>query len=183
VTIEAGPDELFTTKAREADAEAIAILVNSAYRGPGSHRGWTTEADYIGGQRTDPDAVLATIRTPQNAILVVRGQKGLNACVHVERQAADVAYISMLTVRPPLQGSQLGRHLLAAAETFARREYGARFIEMNVLELREELIAWYERRGYLPTGEQRPFPYGDERIGIPVRDDLRFIVLRRELTR
>lgn len=182
MTIEAGPQELFTTPALESDAAAIVLLVNSAYRGPGSHRGWTTEADLIGGQRTDEEAIRELLRTRDNAILVVRGQKGLNACAHVSRKSAVTSYLSMLTVRPALQGSLLGRHLLAASETFARREYGARFLEMNVLEQREELIAWYERRGYQATGEKRPFPYGDERVGIPSRDDLTFLVLMRELS-
>ena len=47
-------------------------------------------------------------------------------------------------------------------------------MRMTVIEQRAELIAWYERRGYQRTGEYRPFPYGDERFGIPRRDDLRF---------
>jgi hypothetical protein len=71
--------------------------------------------------------------------------------------------------------------LLAAAEQHAQRRFGAQSIEMTVIDARRELIAWYERRGYRVTGEIRPFPYGDERFGIPRRDDLRFIVMRREL--
>ena len=44
---------------------------------------------------------------------------------------------------------------------------------------RDELIAWYERRGYRRTGVVKPFPYGDTRFGIPRRDDLRFEVLEK----
>jgi hypothetical protein len=52
---------------------------------------------------------------------------------------------------------------------------------MTVIDARGELIAWYQRRGYRLTGEIRPFPYGDARFGLPLRDDLRFVVMRREI--
>jgi hypothetical protein len=52
---------------------------------------------------------------------------------------------------------------------------------MTVVNLRDTLIAWYERRGYAPTGETEPFPYGDARFGAPRRDDLAFVVLRKRL--
>ncbi len=87
----------------------------------------------------------------------------------------------MLTVRPDLQGAGVGRRLLDEAEQFARRRFAATTIEMTVIDLRTELIDWYRRRGYEPTGETRPFPYGDARFGLPRRDDLRFVVLRRAL--
>jgi ribosomal protein S18 acetylase RimI-like enzyme len=181
MTIEAGPGELFTTVARAADAPAVVALVNAAFRGEASRRGWTTEADLLGGQRTDEEAILGLITAPASAILVVRAESALKACVHVQQARDGVAYLGMLAVRPALQGSLIGRHLLAAAESYARRHLGAHAIEMTVLDVREELLAWYERRGYLRTTELRPFPYGDERFGIPTRDDLRFVVLRREL--
>jgi ribosomal protein S18 acetylase RimI-like enzyme len=63
----------------------------------------------------------------------------------------------MLTVRPDRQDQQLGRRLLTAAEDYAR-SHGARSIRMTVIHQRETLIAWYERRGYVRTGEARPFP-------------------------
>jgi hypothetical protein len=52
---------------------------------------------------------------------------------------------------------------------------------MTVVHLRDALIAWYERRGYILTGEVEPFPYGDERFGRPLRDDLHFVVLEKEI--
>jgi len=181
VTIDAGPGELFTTVAREADVTAVVELVNSAYRGASSRRGWTTEADLLDGQRTDAEAIVSLITAPDSAILVVRGQSALKACVHVRKEREGVAHLGMLTVRPALQASLMGRQLLAAAESYSRRQFGAHVVEMTVIDVREELIAWYERRGYRRTAELRPFPYGDERFGIPLRTDLRFVVLRREL--
>lgn len=181
MTIEAGPDELFTTLARAADVPALVQLVNGAYRGEASRRGWTTETDLVGGQRIDAAAVEQAIAAPDSALLVLRAQSGLFSCAHVRRLADGVAGLGLLTVRPALQGSGLGRGMLAAAERYAREHYGARFMELTVIGAREELLAWYERRGYLPTGETRPFPAEEARIGVPRRADLTLVVLRRQI--
>ena len=181
MTIDAGPDELFTTLATPRDAPAIVALVNAAYRGLASRRGWTSEAGLVEGPRTDEESVAALVAAPGNAILVLRGPSALNGCVHVEKAADELAYIGMLSIRPAMQGSLFGRSLLAAAERFASREYGARTIELTVVDVREELIAWYERRGYRLTGELRPFPTGESKLGTPTRDDLNFVVFRRAL--
>jgi ribosomal protein S18 acetylase RimI-like enzyme len=92
----------------------------------------------------------------------------------------DTWYLGLLTIDPALQNRQLGRTLLAAAEQFAQ-DRGARTMRITVLNVRAALIAWYERRGYTRTGETQPFPYGDERFGKPLRDDLGFIVLSKQL--
>jgi ribosomal protein S18 acetylase RimI-like enzyme len=169
--------------ATEADLPTAATLVNSAYRGDSSRAGWTTEADFLGGQRTDPqtlrrdldarpDAVILTLRdAPQGEII---------ACVWLEPAAADAWYLGMLTVRPTLQDRRLGRTLLEAAEAYAA-ERGARRVRMTVISIRAELIAWYERRGYARTGETRPFPADDPLFGVPIRGDLEFVVLEKTL--
>lgn len=181
MTIEAGPDELYTTPARAADVPALVQLVNGAYRGDSSRRGWTTETDLVGGQRIDAAALEEILGAPDQALLVLRAQSGLFACAHVRKATAGVAEIGMLSVRPALQANGLGRQMLAAAERYAREHFGARFMEMTVIADREELIAWYERRGYRPTGETRPFPYNDERFGVPRRADLHMVVLQRQI--
>lgn len=164
-----------------ADIPDIVALVNSAYRGDPSRRGWTSEADLLGGQRTDPEAIAELITAAGHAILLQHDGSGLAACVLLEERPGRVCYLGMLTVRPELQGSGVGRRLLAAAEAYAGVRYVASAIEMTVIDVRQELIAWYERRGYVQTGETRPFPYGDERFGLPKRGDLQFAVMRREL--
>jgi ribosomal protein S18 acetylase RimI-like enzyme len=87
----------------------------------------------------------------------------------------------MLTIRPALQGQGLGRQLLDSAERWAVEQWASQAMHMTVIVQRPELIAWYERRGYVRTGERMPFPYGDERFGLPRRDDLEFEVLRKSL--
>lgn len=94
---------------------------------------------------------------------------------------SGTAYFGMFAVDPTLQGGGYGRQVLAEAERIARDDFGATAMEMTVIRQREALIAWYERRGYTQTGERRPFPYGDERFGLPKRDDLEMVVLAKTL--
>ncbi|MEO6172421.1 MAG: GNAT family N-acetyltransferase, partial [Arenimonas sp.] len=105
----------------------------------------------------------------------------LLACCHIEKQGNSAAYFGMFSVRPGQQGSGIGKLLLAEAERIARDEFECPRMDMTVIDIRESLIAFYERRGYTRTGIHKPFPYGDERFGVPKRDDLRFEVLTKEL--
>lgn len=166
--------------ATSADVARIVALVESAYRGDASRAGWTTEADLLGGQRTDPDEVRALIGDGSVAIVVARQDEELVGSVAVRIDDAQVAHIGMFAIRPLRQRSGIGSSLLSEAERVARRR-GARVAEMTVLEQRTELLEWYARRGYLATGETEPFPYGNPRFGLPRRDDLRFLVLAKPL--
>jgi ribosomal protein S18 acetylase RimI-like enzyme len=168
--------------ARPEDAAAIVALVNAAYRGDSSRAGWTTEADLLGGQRTDAAAIADFIAgAPQQRMLVHEAADGaLHACVQLQNRG-DYAYLGMLTIRPTLQAAGLGRALLTAAERDVQTHWGSQRMVMTVIEQRRELIAWYERRGYVCTGETAAFPYGDPRFGEPKRADLRFVVLAKEL--
>ena len=174
---------MHVTTATDADLGAIAALVNSGYRGDSSRAGWTTEADFLGGQRTDAEALRTDLTArPGAVLLMLRDEPGgdLLGSVWLEPQGPDVWYLGMLTVRPDVQARQLGRTLLAEAERFAASR-GARRMRMSVITIRDTLIAWYERRGYVRTGKTLPFPYGDVRFGVPARDDLRFEVLEKAL--
>jgi ribosomal protein S18 acetylase RimI-like enzyme len=166
--------------ASRADIDAIVALVESAYRGEGSKQGWTTEADLLDGQRTDAAGVGELIDKPHARVLLAEADGLLLACAQLERKG-DAGYFGMFSVRPKLQGSGVGRATLAEAERIARDEWGCVAMRMTVISVREELIAWYERRGYHRTGEYSPFPYGNERFGIPKRDDLRFELLLKPL--
>ncbi|MBU0620753.1 MAG: GNAT family N-acetyltransferase [Gammaproteobacteria bacterium] len=168
-------------RADVADADAIAALVNSAYRGDSSRAGWTTEADLLGGQRTDAQEISQLIARECSALLLCLRSGELVGSVHVERVDDATAYLGMLVIRPVLQGAGLGRLLMAEAERFVRSEWGAKRIQMQVITLRTELIGWYERRGYRRSGELRPFPYGDARFGLPKVMGLEFEVLEKPL--
>lgn len=166
--------------ATPADIGHIVALVESAYRGESSRAGWTTEADFLDGQRTDADDVAACIDRPHSRIVLAEHEGRLLACAHVAEEEG-AGYFGMFAVSPRLQGSGIGKRLLAECERIAREEWGLQTIRMSVIDIRSELIAFYERRGYRRTGLFRPFPYGQERFGRPRRDGLRFAVLERTL--
>ncbi|TAM59008.1 MAG: GNAT family N-acetyltransferase [Rhodanobacter sp.] len=169
-------DILSFRDARSVDVPAIVALVQSAYRGDASRAGWTTEADLLDGQRIDPEGVTQVIGKPDSRVLLAERNGRLIACCQIEKQG-DTGYFGMFSVVPGEQGSGLGKQVLAEAERLAREQWQCRAMRMTVIEQRGDLIAWYERRGYRRSGEYQPFPYGDERFGIPRRDDLRFEVL------
>lgn len=179
--------------ASPADVPAIVALVTSAYRGEASRAGWTTEADLLDGARIDPELLRAEIERPRSRVLLAeRGPHAgvaagdaaaaprLVACAHVADEDG-AGYFGMFAVRPGLQRAGIGHRVLAEAERIVREEWRLPSMRMSVIDLRDELIAWYQRRGYRRTGVYRPFPYGDPRFGIPRRDDLRFEILEKPL--
>jgi ribosomal protein S18 acetylase RimI-like enzyme len=167
--------------AEARDVPAIVTLVESAYRGDSSREGWTTEADLLDGQRTDIEAVDSVLAAPGSVILLAEADGELAATCHLDRQAGAEVYLGMLAVQPSSQGQGWGRQILAEAERVAQLDWRASTMTMTVIAQRPELIAWYGRRGYLPTGETRPFPYGEDRAGVPRRSDLHFVVLAKPL--
>jgi len=166
--------------ATDADVDALVSLVESAYRGDSSRAGWTTEADILEGRRTDPEGVREVIANPDGRLLVVERAGTVVACCQLEHRG-DHAYFGMFAVSPKLQGEGLGKRIIAEAERQARVSWGVTEMHMTVISVRDELIAWYERRGYRRTGRTSPFPYGDERFGIPRRTDLEFELLVKPL--
>jgi ribosomal protein S18 acetylase RimI-like enzyme len=165
-----------------ADVDAIIPLVESAYRGDASRKGWTTEADLLDGQRIDRQLLVELIERSDARVVLLGRESELLACCELQDQNG-IAYFGMFSVRPEEQGSGIGNRLIAEAERIATEEWQCREMRMTVIDIRDELIAWYERRGYQRTGEYKPFPYGDPRFGIPRRDDLRFEVLQKPLNR
>lgn len=166
--------------AEAGDVSRIVDLVESAYRGDASRVGWTTEADLLEGRRTGPDDIEAILANPDAMLLLAEGDDGLIACANVAIEDGE-GYFGMFSVRPECQGAGLGSLLLAEAERIVAQEWHRKKMRMTVIDVREDLIPFYERRGYQRTGIKKPFPYGDARFGIPLRDDLRFEVLEKSL--
>ncbi len=167
-------------RAEQADVPAIVALVESTYRGEGSRVGWTTEADLLDGPRTDAEEVRACIEGVQSCMVLGSHGDALVACANV-RAEGDAGYFGMFSVVPSLQRAGVGKQMLAEAERIARDDWQLPVMRMTVIDVRDELLAYYERRGYQRTGIKKPFPYGDERFGIPRRADLRFEVLEKRL--
>ncbi|MBN8685435.1 MAG: GNAT family N-acetyltransferase [Chitinophagales bacterium] len=143
--------------ARTEDAEAIVLLLNSAYRGEQSRKGWTTEADLIAGDvRTDMQNLLETMQLPGSIFLVYSAGNGtVTGCVNLQ-QHGNHLYLGMFSVSPEAQGAGIGKTLLLAAEEYAAG-IQCQSIYMSVISVREELISWYKRHGYRDTGERIPF--------------------------
>ena len=172
--------DLTFRNATTADVPLLVELVTSAYRGESSRSGWTTEADLLEGNRIVPEVLLADIARPRSRILLAERDGTLLGCAHVAEEDG-AGYFGMFAVRPGLQGGGMGRAILAEAERVAGEDWALPLMRMTVIDLRVELIEWYERRGYRRTGQTRPFPATDPRFGLPLRDDLRFAVLEKEL--
>ncbi len=169
----------------DADADdlpLVALLMNRAYRPAAGEAGWATEADYIDGDRTTPALLAADLAAnPAAHLLVVRGADGTpDRCVRLEPCRDRTWYLGALAIDPGLQNAGAGRAMLAACEHWIAARGGDR-VRMTVVNVRDTLIAWYERRGYARTGETEPWPYGGDRYGIPRRPDLCFVVLEKAL--
>jgi ribosomal protein S18 acetylase RimI-like enzyme len=173
-------DRISIRPATGEDIERLHALVEGAYRGDGARRGWTHEADLLDGQRIDLPTLRAVLADGAQTVLLALDGADLVGCVQLADRGDGTAYLGMLSVDPQRQGEGLGRRLIAAAENAAAR-LGARRVEMTVIRQRAELIAYYERRDYRATGEERPFPLDDARFGLPRRRDLAFVVLAKNL--
>ncbi|MDR3391923.1 MAG: N-acetyltransferase [Sulfuriferula sp.] len=161
------------------DIDTLADLVNSAYRGDSSRTGWTTEADLLGGQRTDRDEIRSLIEAADSIILLGIQGDVIVASLHLQQEGSS-AYLGMFAIRPGYQGAGIGKQCLQQAENYAQQQWGAAAMLMTVITLRTELIAYYERRGYRRTGILKPFPTSP-RFGIPLVAGLQLILMEKML--
>ena len=167
---------------RDNEVPAVVALMNRAYRSSGPSN-WSTEQKYLVGDRTTNDVLRADlVAKPAASLLkwVDEETDRFTGCVWLEPLGGDIWYLGSLAIDPDRQRGGLGRVMLAAAEQWVR-ERGGKRVRMTVINVRDALIAWYLRRGYHRTGRTDPFPYGDDRFGAPLRDDLCFVVLEKDL--
>jgi ribosomal protein S18 acetylase RimI-like enzyme len=165
-------------KAIHSDISDINKLVNSAYRGESAKKGWTSEANILGGIRTN-DLLLSEIFNDSSSTILKYSIENEIIGIVLLKENQDHIYLGMLTVDPEKQAGGIGKKLLKAAESFAA-DRGKRCIKMTVITLRVELINWYIRHGYENTGIIEPFPMDNPDFGIP-KQDLEFVVLEKKL--
>jgi len=160
------------------DIPQLLQLINSAYRGEEAKKGWTHEADLIDGSiRTDEVSLKKLIEKPGAVILKYEQDEKISGCVYLEKKKERL-YLGMLSVSPEIQAQGVGKKLLKAAEEYASKN-NCTAIEMTVISVRKELIAWYERNGYYKTEKKEPFPV-DGRFGNP-RQELEFVYMEKQL--
>ena len=160
----------------EADAKEIATLVNRAYRPSPQNAGWTHEANLIAGERTSTEQVLSLFHE-QSTILLLRLGQEIVACVHVQG-GHSCAYIGMLATNPAMQAQGLGKQMLFHAEAYASEHFNASVLKMSVLSSRPELLAFYERRGYVLTGQVEEYPLSAG-VGQPIVTGIQVLSLEK----
>lgn len=163
------------------NASELVSLINSAYRLPSSSPGWTDEREVISGPRIDAQTILSEFEAGRFLLSRTAPEEEVVGCVHISGLEDNAWYISLLAVKPTYQRGGLGASILNEVEKQAAAE-GASCLRITVINHRQPLIAWYERRGFRKTGAEVPFPYDDPSVGIPLRDDLALVILEKPLT-
>ena len=128
--------------AQREDAEEITTVINSAFR--------RAEGFFVERDRIDVGEVLSFLSSGK--FLLAESEQTLLGCVYVEPfESQGHAYLGLLAVDPGRQQSGLGSMLMDAAEDYCRA-LGLRFMDIKVVNLREELAGFYRKRGYVETG-------------------------------
>lgn len=144
-------------RARPTDAGTIVKIVNAADNGDGGTSGWTHAGAIWLGDRTHAAEILKLLAVPESMFLLRIHRGDVGGCAYLKK-AGNAAYLGMLAVRPALQGSGVGKQIIAEAERIAREEMRCSVITLGVIAShRPELAAFYERRGYARTGWDKPF--------------------------
>lgn len=162
-------------EATTADIPALTALVNIAYRGPLSRKGWTTEADLFNGQRIDEAGLKGLVTAPGASMHVYKEGNEYLGCVYLREDERGL-YLGMLTVYPLRQDAGIGKALLMYAEDYARK-HRAKQVYMRVIDTRTELIDWYIRRGYVDSGERVPFTSTED---VPLKP-VQFAILVKQI--
>ena len=150
------------------DAPAIAALVNAATSGDGGRAGWTHEANFFDGDRTDTAEILELLAV-RGSLFLLRMEGGeIAGCVYLKPMGAG-AYMGLLGVRPSLQANGVGKQLIKECERIARDEWRCATMAITVITShRPELTAFYQRRGYVRTGRFKSFERKQAKKGAKV---------------
>ncbi|SFE07229.1 Ribosomal protein S18 acetylase RimI [Chitinophaga sp. CF118] len=147
------------------DVTELTDLINSAYRGEDSRKGWTSEGHLLEGTRINEQMLIEYLDKKDVTILKLTDESNrIIGTVYLELKGSKL-YLGMLSVLPNVQNKRVGRVLLEEAENFAKQHH-CTVITITVISARVELINWYERRGFIKSGQLQPFPVNAD-IGTP----------------
>lgn len=171
---------MFVTKANSQDIPALNALVNSAYRGEESKKGWTTEASILDGIRINEETLVGYFERAEVSILKCMNESGeICGTVYLELNAPKL-YLGMFAVSPTLQGKGIGKLLMQKAEEFAIANY-CDHVAITVISSRSELIEWYIRHCYKATGDSIAFENLETPFGDPKTENIRLIRMEKSL--
>lgn len=166
--------------ASQADAGEITSLVNSVYRGENAKKGWTTEADFIDGIRINDAKVKEIINSKDDIIILALISGEIIGCVQLEK-TDKYSLLGMLSVDVNYQDRGIGKILITECERYTKDVWKLGEIKMKVIGRRVELLEYYNRRGYLITGEREDFGSCCDTFGEP-KEKLYFDVLAKKLS-
>ena len=149
--------------ASKADVQQLTMLINTAYRTRG---GWTTEEGMIQGDRIQEKQLYDLLNLENFQLFVLEIDNKLLGCIGVSL-GQQVAEIESFAVAPAEQNSGYGKQLLDFAESHIFEIFKKKVIQMSVLNVRIELLAYYQRRGYQLTEKIEAYPLG-QNVGEPL---------------
>ena len=165
--------------ASQDDLPLVVDLVNIAYRGDEDYPGWTHEGDLLHGTRISLDQLTQQLSDEHVQMLLAEYGGRLYGCMMLSLQGERV-YLGTFAVAPDLQGNGVGRQMLRYAELLAAEQWQAGEIEMVVISQRQDLIEYYQRRGYQLSDDISDFPVELD-VGIPKVEGLTITVLNKLL--
>eukprot|EP01111_Echinosteliopsis_oligospora_P005357 TRINITY_DN1863_c0_g1_i1.p1 TRINITY_DN1863_c0_g1~~TRINITY_DN1863_c0_g1_i1.p1 ORF type:complete len:189 (+),score=32.56 TRINITY_DN1863_c0_g1_i1:49-615(+) len=180
------PASVTIRRALPEDLEQLYVVINDAYRKPG---GWTGEHNLLIGDRVFKEEIEEMITDSKLNFMVAEQTsssenepKKILGCVLVKpfQEYKDEMEIGCFSVSPKAQGGGVGSLLIKEALK-ACVALSAKRAVMTVVHCRPELIEWYNRLGFVATGERIDFPFGDRFKSVDKAVDIYFVVLKKEL--
>ncbi|KAM0427935.1 hypothetical protein ACHAPT_007395 [Fusarium lateritium] len=162
------------------DAPQLQQLIQAAFRAEDSRKDWVGDADLAANFCISVEEILPKITSPNSEMIMAFDDDVLVGTIGVLRRSDDLARLFFLAVDQSLHRGGIGRHVLEYAEGYCQRAWGVKKLGLDALTLRKELIAWYMRRGYVPTGEVTPFPV-DKANGRSLPEGLGFVEMEKEV--
>ena len=138
------------------DVNFLFTFLNAAYRGDSAREGWTFESDLVGGLRITPEEISEILSKEKESFLLALSNNNIVGCVQLVDEG-DELYFGMIAVDPKMQNQKIGAKILEEIDRRARLQNKSR-VRLVVIHTRNELIAFYERRGFRPTGKSSEFP-------------------------
>jgi len=169
-------------KCKKEDITNLIPLINSAYRGEKTANTWTNESHLFNGVRVDNEKIVNIFNEPNSIIYLAKLENRIIACIQAKLEANGI-HIGLFAVDTNLQSGGVGKRLLEFAENSSSKIYNKadRFV-MEVISTRAELIAYYNRRGYISTNKYIDFPKS-ELVNQSLKEEIKFLILEKKINK